>query len=124
MAHLELPVEPTSVAAARHFIGELDLPEPPRENASLLISELVTNAIIHGDLNSEDNIDVLVAKDDALRVEVCHRGEGFDLRPRERAPDEIGGWGLPLVEALAEDWGIHGSSGTTCVWFTCPIETS
>src|SRR5438445_335532 len=49
MARLELPVDARSVTAARRFVGGLDLPEPPRENASLLISELVTNAIIHAD---------------------------------------------------------------------------
>jgi anti-sigma regulatory factor (Ser/Thr protein kinase) len=122
MRQLQLPVDPQSVTAARRFIARLDLPEPPRENASLLISELVSNAIVHGDLAAEDNIEVLIARDDALRVEVCHAGEGFEVRPRERAKDDIGGWGLPLVDALADDWGVRAARGMTCVWFSCSVE--
>lgn len=122
MKQLQLPVEPESVRAARRFVGSLGLPEPPRQNAGLLVSEVVTNAVTHGDLSADDTIRVRARCDGDVRVEVCHRGSGFDASPRSGALDEVGGWGLPLLDALADDWGVRAPSGMTCVWFSCPIE--
>jgi nitrogen fixation/metabolism regulation signal transduction histidine kinase len=50
---------------------------------------------------------------DRFRVEVIDEGSGFVAKERER--DQEGGWGLPLVEELADRWGTF--EGSTHVWF-------
>jgi anti-sigma regulatory factor (Ser/Thr protein kinase) len=121
MRQLELPPEPDSVTAARRFLAELDLPEPPRQNAELLVSEVVTNAIRHAGLSEEDRIRVSAERGRELHVEVCHPGPSFAPRPRAQPTEEPGGWGLRLVEALADRWGVHGVGEETCVWFTLAV---
>lgn len=81
----------------------------------LLISELVTNSVRHGD---GDSVVVLLDADvpGTLRCEVIDDGTGFV--PRARQPDAIGGRGLDLVEQLASSWGVR--EGSTHVWFELP----
>jgi anti-sigma regulatory factor (Ser/Thr protein kinase) len=75
----------------------------------LLVSELVANAWRHSD--ATDGIVVhLAASRDCVRAEVCDRGAGFD------PPTSAGGWGLRLLDTVADRWGIAGDDGT-CVWF-------
>ncbi len=81
-------------------------------DAELLLSELVTNALRHGD----GQITLRAALDaDHLRVDVIDEGGGFERELRRRDFDEVGGWGLGLVEDVASRWGVH--EGTTHVWF-------
>ena len=116
---VELSPDPGSAAEARHALGELSDQVPSRrlEDARLLVSELVTNAIRHADLADDDVITlVVVTGDRALRIEVCDPGQGFE--PLEPGPDLGGssGWGLYLVRELSDRWGVeHG--GHTRVWF-------
>ena len=49
----------------------------------------------------------------AVRVD---RGPGFSPPNIDPDPEKAGGWGLWLVEQVADRWGIHGTGGT-CVWF-------
>lgn len=84
----------------------------------LLTSELVTNAVKYGgggDLTLHMDV-----RGDRLRVEITDQGTGFDAqRTADRRNrddlDHVGGWGLPIVEALARDWGSF--EGSTHVWF-------
>ena len=81
------------------------LPGAIRHRLALLLSELVTNAIQHGGAGSrESNIQVrLASSSDRVRVEVFD--PGFNVGgPRDRL-DEGGGYGLLLVDRLADDWG-------------------
>jgi hypothetical protein len=48
-------------------------------------------------------------------VEVVDQGSGFVPVARDRPATEAGGWGLHLVETLANRWGVH--EGSTHVWF-------
>ena len=78
----------------------------------LAVSELVTNAIVHG----HGLIDVRVAVDEGcVRLEVGDEGVAM---PREavRHDDAVGGWGLRLVEGLSDTWGLGGDGGQTQVW--------
>ena len=47
--------------------------------------------------------------------EVVDEGQGFEREVRVRGPEEVGGRGLQIVDALSSRWGIH--EGTTHVWF-------
>lgn len=82
------------------------------DTARLLVSELVTNAVVHGqgDITLRATLD-----EDRLMVEVIDEGRGFELTVRQQDFASIGGRGLAIVDAEASRWGIH--EGTTHVWF-------
>ena len=113
---LELPREPRSPARARAALGgfRLNLAAKKYETAELLVSELVSNAVKYG---GEGPLElVVVSQPGSLRVEVTDRGAGFAAEPRDtRDVHTPGGWGLHLVETLADDWGSF--EGSTHVWF-------
>src|SRR4051794_14041721 len=101
---------------ARHALEELagELDPAVMDDARLLVTELVTNSVRHG--NGETVRLILdVPQPDRLRCEVIDDGHGF--LPIARAADSTdeGGWGLYLVEKLAETWGVR--EGSTHVWF-------
>jgi hypothetical protein len=41
----------------------------------------------------------------------------FEHPPAPPSPDAVGGWGLMLVDRIADRWGIANGTGGTCVWF-------
>ena len=110
--------EPGSAAAARHALDEMIGPAlgpDGLDNARLLTSELVTNAVRHGPHGPYADVCLrVVVRGDAVRIEVLDDGAGFVRPPRDRR--ETGGWGLVLVETVADRWGI-GEGGPTTVWF-------
>lgn len=117
---LELPSNPDSAARARHALHELGphLGHTQLQDVQLLVSELVTNAVRHARLSSRDAIRLLVELSErALRVEVRDAGPGFEPRSLPQPdPDRPSGWGLFLVEELADRWGVDLDTGTR-VWF-------
>ena len=96
-------------AAARWVSGET------LETTRLLVSELVTNSIVHGGCERPLQISI-ESEGNRLHVEVKDCGRGFAPRPRAMASDGAGGFGLFLVEQLADRWGV-ARDGATCVWF-------
>ena len=92
------------------------------ENAELLVSELVTNSVRHAGLPEEASIEFSIrASPDVLMVEVADSGQGFDHTspPRPRAVagvPEPSGWGLFLVDRIADRWGAVQMAGDTRVW--------
>ncbi len=87
------------------------------EDARLLVSELVTNAIRHAGLEDDDVIRlVVVTADRKLRIEVCDPGQGFELSEPEPNPAQPSGWGLYLVRELSDRWGVERNEETR-VWF-------
>ena len=107
--------------AARRVLLEHDerLPTGVRADLLLLLSELVSNAVLHGRVGPEASIGVHVhGRDRTVRVEVTDPGAGFDWERRRRErPRREGGFGLALVERIAERWGIERQRGRTHVWF-------
>jgi len=121
---------------ARHTVAGLApfLDRGVAENAELLVSELVTNAVRHAGLPSEASIEFSVrASPEVLMVEVADTGQGFD-RPPNRLRTVAGsasasGWGLFLVDRIADRWGAVHMDGETRVWFELspgahPVATS
>jgi anti-sigma regulatory factor (Ser/Thr protein kinase) len=80
----------------------------------LLVSELVTNAVRHAE--GEAVRLVVALKGRTLRIEVHDPGHGFELKPPPSDPLRASGWGLVLVEELADRWGVDHSPRTR-VWF-------
>ena len=86
-----------------------------RDDADLLVTELVTNAVRHGE-GERLRLLLETSPDGGLYCEVVDDGHGF--APQSRAPErrpESGGWGLFLVDSLSRAWGVH--EGSTHVWF-------
>lgn len=82
------------------------------------MTELVNNAVIHGSRGPMDVVSVdFWDLGDRLRVEVRDDGPEFAWREPPDDPGRVTGYGLVLVEAVAERWGIDTSSEQTCVWF-------
>jgi anti-sigma regulatory factor (Ser/Thr protein kinase) len=107
-----LPPHAASVVLARRAVEALPL-EPARTGeVKLIVSELVTNSIEHGDLGADDRIEVraLVDRHGALHMEVCDPGPG-------PSPGARRGMGWRILERMADRWGIDRSEGLARVWF-------
>ncbi|KAB2345230.1 SpoIIE family protein phosphatase [Actinomadura rudentiformis] len=113
--------ESTTVPAARAHVRETlhdwDLPFDRVEDAVLIASELVTNAVVHAGTDIELTC-LLDMPGDTVRVEVR------DLLPMRRvdAPDQAAGRldghrGLVLTHSLAEAWGVTYTKTSKTVWF-------
>ena len=116
---VHLPPTEQAPAAARRSLerlrGQLD-PEG-LETMRLLVSELVTNSVRHARIGDEGTINLCVEEDSrALRVAVTDPGVGFEERPGPPQPGDHSGWGLHLVEQLADRWGVS-RDGQMMVWF-------
>lgn len=130
---LTLPPRPESVALARRWFAKFLAPyglEDIQDDAVLLLSELVTNAVLHArppgapaERGGLWRIRVEWWREgSSLRVAVHSPGHPSAVRPRtveDVGPRETGGRGLALVHALADDWSVaHSPYGGTAVTFT------
>ncbi|MFF3395098.1 ATP-binding protein [Streptomyces sp. NPDC002669] len=89
------------------------------DDVLLCVSELVTNAVLHG-VPPGRGLRVRLYWEQAggvLRIEVHDSGDG-EVRPRDSgaAHDEEGGRGLLLVAALADRWGVGERNPGKVVW--------
>ena len=114
-----LPCLPSMVPVARRFARGL-MPDCPRlDDAELLLSELVTNAVAYG---GGDLTVRVTAGAGRARVEITDSGPSpaaqtgsRDLRDAEQA--EQAGRGLRVVNALADRWGYdRGVDGQATLW--------
>ncbi len=109
---------PDAARAARR--GLCDLAENLERNTlldlQLLVSELVANSVRHAAAAPETpvGLDVRVSAK-RIRVEVSDEGGGFTPPARTPGQSAEGGWGLHLVDRLADRWGVK-SNGHTLVW--------
>jgi anti-sigma regulatory factor (Ser/Thr protein kinase) len=112
----DIPRDERAPAVARRMVDGLAgvLPETTVDQARLLLSEVVTNAVRHGD---GDTVRVMLdaVDGDQLRCEVMDEGTGFVPKARDKPSMVEGGWGLHLVETLSRRWGVR--EGSTHVWF-------
>jgi anti-sigma regulatory factor (Ser/Thr protein kinase) len=86
------------------------------DEASLVLSELLTNAVRHATAPGREIETRYLQVPVGLRIEVHDASEARPLMalPRE---DATGGWGLPLVDVLASKWGVADREGPgKCVW--------
>ena len=120
---MTLPPEEASVAAARILVTEAlagwaadDL----TDDATLLVSELATNAVVHAGTDFEASIELL---GDSVEVAVTDRHPTRTLPSPAAAVDTDleSGRGLFLTAALAEKWGVDYTSTIKRVWFRLPL---
>ena len=120
LLHIDLDRDRSAPTVARDAVSQFgEVVGPGRlDDLRLLTSEVVTNAVKYGGAGS---LRLHVAlKSDRLRVEITDQGTGFDAEGTAAARDRedlerVGGWGLPIVETLAREWGSF--EGSTHVWF-------
>jgi two-component sensor histidine kinase len=82
------------------------------ETMRLLVTELVTNSVRHADCDSI-SLRVTVGRSSVL-TEVADDGNAFDPQPSD---SDDTGWGLFLVQRLADRWGVKTGGGSKRVWF-------
>jgi anti-sigma regulatory factor (Ser/Thr protein kinase) len=114
---------PTAASAARKALTALDrrLARHVVDDIRLLVSELVTNAIRHAKAPSGGEVCVDVSiNGHSVRVEIADPGAGFDPRPRSDEMIKPGGWGLYLVDRIADRWGVV-KNRMTRVWFELDV---
>ncbi len=90
------------------------------EDATLLVSELVTNAVRHAPRAGSPEVELRLKVDpERVRVVVSDPGGGF-LAPRLPTAAESSGWGLYLVDRIADRWGVI-STDRNEVWFEIDV---
>jgi hypothetical protein len=115
-AAVDLPPAVRSVPAARHVVAQLLAAwaaDAFRDDAILLVSELVTNVVRH------------VSGQVALRVEMALSEPGLHIAVIDSSPvlpapvlrGPQGGHGIRLVATLADRWGSELCAGGKRVWF-------
>lgn len=117
---MKLPFDPTSVGDARRLLetalSGLGVSDAVTDDAVLVLSELVTNSVAHGEPLGGDHLDVWWEVDgDRLRIGVHDGGARATLSPG--LPDEgsTGGRGLFIVDALCDTWHVDDDHGTRVV---------
>jgi anti-sigma regulatory factor (Ser/Thr protein kinase) len=111
------------VARRSVLSSRVEVPGVMRQRLTLLLSELVTNAIQHGGAGPHETIQVrLFSTPKRVRVEVHDPGARGEV-PTARLEAETGGYGLLLVDRLADGWGREQSnSGGSLAWFELDVE--
>ena len=127
-AQIDLEAVALSPRLARRFIADTLAPWADVDlvdAAELLVSELVTNAVVHA--HSRASVVIVTGRDRTdVRIEVHDDGRdpprlgGFD-------PDALSGRGLALVDAISDRWGVEPSAPTAPgkrVWFELRVRTT
>ena len=110
MTSFVVPHTPLSATNVRHELvidlTSRDVPRTVVDDAALVLSELVGNAVRHGSPLPDGGVRVSWELDDcALHLEVCDGGNGTDLAAGPACTSAEGGRGLTIVGLLARRWG-------------------
>jgi hypothetical protein len=109
LVSLALPSGATAPSRAREALRDIPELDAIRDDASLVVSELVTNAVKHSGATDRDRITLSVVVDgDRVKIQVRDPGR-TDLVPQG------GGLGLRLVSQIARRWDTECRNGRT-VW--------
>ncbi|MGY2877006.1 anti-sigma regulatory factor (Ser/Thr protein kinase) [Marmoricola sp. URHA0025 HA25] len=120
----EVEGDPEAVAGARHFLrrtlADWGIDDDLSDNATLCLSELVTNAVIHSDDGCLVRVEL---RDGVLTTTVRHWGstQATSVDPVED-PLRVHGRGLQVVDALASRWGEEVDGDGASVWFALDVE--
>jgi anti-sigma regulatory factor (Ser/Thr protein kinase) len=111
------PHDTAPALGRRTLDGLADLvPSATLDDARLLLTEVMTNAIRHAGAREDESISMLLrVTESELFIEVTDRGRGF-------GPGGVGaagtGWGLFLLDRLSDAWGVsERDGGGAAVWF-------
>ncbi len=111
---------PEAASQARAVVSSQlgsEIPPEVLEEATLLVSELVTNAVRHGGDASVAEVELSIRNEpERVRVVVSDPGAGFIVEPRLPTASESSEWGLYLVDRIADRWGVVTRDRNE-VWF-------
>lgn len=124
-AELHVPHERGGVRLARHaFADEMTaagVPDEARDDAMLVLSELVSNAVRHAAPLPSGEITVRWRlADDTLHIEITDGGAGTRPRAGVAALSSLGGRGLDIVRTVSRQWGVTEGEGKVTVWADVP----
>jgi anti-sigma regulatory factor (Ser/Thr protein kinase) len=108
--------DPSSIAEARRFAAQLVIEwgHPVlADDTALLVSEVVSNAILHAESNPVVEV---IELDDGIRIEVADEA---DALPKQAGRDvtRSSGRGLQIVESLSRAWGVRALPLGKVTWF-------
>jgi anti-sigma regulatory factor (Ser/Thr protein kinase) len=119
-----LDASPDAAAAARRAVVGMPLGDETRATLELVVSELVTNALLYGGCSAVDPISLKISNNgDSVRVAVHDCGPGFT--PRPAGAGELldpGGRGCVIVNALSEAWGVDCDDDGCTVWCEVAVD--
>jgi len=120
---LQLPHTTESVRRARRtiaaFLDLSDVPRPVVDDLLLLVSELVTNAVIHAGSPAVVRLDADVER---IKVAVSDLDPATQPSVTDPEPTASSGRGVLLVDRLAARWGVEPQHQGKVVWFELPRE--
>jgi GAF domain-containing protein/anti-sigma regulatory factor (Ser/Thr protein kinase) len=121
-AELVLSHGPDAAPVARRFVAaELaGCPDSVTADAELVVTELVTNAFLHGAPPIHLRLELGAEE---IRIEVEDTGRAVPVRAQRRS-DEMTGRGLEMVAAVSTTWGVEASENGKVVWSTLPLQTA
>lgn len=113
-----MPNRADSTPAARAFLSRLlqgwGLSDQVIDDAGLLATELISNAVRHG----TGTVNLRVEVDDGVvEVRVHDEGAHVPLVGANEDPTSLGGRGLFIVECVADQWGSDPDDAGKTVWF-------
>lgn len=119
-AELTLPPKSTSPARARRFVDDTLTAWGVEggEDAVLLASELVTNALLHA--RTSMTVRLAEQDDESIRLSVTD-GSTQALQERHFSIESGTGRGLRLLTSLASEWGVEWHEGGKTVWSRIPL---
>ncbi|GAA3963371.1 hypothetical protein GCM10023085_52530 [Actinomadura viridis] len=124
-----LPHAPSSVALARRRLRSelfaLGLFEAIVDDATVIVSELISNALRHARPLPSGQVQLTwIRNGDLIELAVSDGGAMTEPRRGPGTLSSLGGRGLGIVEALAEGWGVRHEDGSTTVWAVIRVSMS
>jgi anti-sigma regulatory factor (Ser/Thr protein kinase) len=114
---IAIPAEADAPQRARAVVRALIGSAHPRvEEVLLATSELVSNAVQHGDLGTDERILVEISQvDQHVRVTVSHPGLPVEMTQGRTA--DPGGFGFRIVATVSDDWQVTHDGDSVHAWF-------
>ena len=110
--HLRLPCDSAAPRMVRHALNQMPDLDDVRDDALLIASELVTNAVMHSGGREDEVVEVWLERGhDSLLISVLDPGVDGGVAEVELHDRAHGGWGLRVVEQLARRWGRERGEG-------------
>ncbi len=125
-APLQIPHERTGVGLARHSVADqltaVGVRDDTCDDALLVLSELVSNAVTHAAPLPNGRIAVgWTVRDDALHIEITDGGSVTRPRASVAALSSGNGRGLDIVRTICRAWGVTEGERSVTVWADVPI---
>jgi anti-sigma regulatory factor (Ser/Thr protein kinase) len=128
LAELRLGLDVHAPAVARAVLVSTlreRVPASVLDDAQLVVSELITNSVLHSGTSPETALLIRVGlSSTSLLLEVEDHGRGATIALHPPDLERGGGFGLNIVDTLSEDWGVERTAAGTRVWAQLALATS